>query len=112
MAVHDGCAGTRRLCHAPGEVLTMLICIPEVLSKAEVAEFRALMDAAHWEDGRKTAGAQSAMVKNNEQLPVNGDLARALGARIIQKITANPLFVSAAVPLHSPGRCFSTPTFS
>ncbi|MCW2283782.1 PKHD-type hydroxylase [Rhodoblastus acidophilus] len=78
----------------------MLICIPEVLTKAEVADFRALMDAAAWEDGKKTAGAQSAVVKNNEQLPVDGELARALGARIIQKITANPLFVSAAVPLH------------
>jgi len=76
----------------------MLICIPEILTKTEVAEFRALMDAAQWEDGKKTAGAQSAIVKNNEQLPVDGDLARALGARIIQKITANPLFISAAAP--------------
>ncbi|PPQ36592.1 PKHD-type hydroxylase [Rhodoblastus acidophilus] len=78
----------------------MLICIPDVLSKKEVAEFRGLMDAAAWEDGKKTAGAQSAVVKANEQLPVDGELARALGARIIQKITANPLFISAAVPQH------------
>jgi PKHD-type hydroxylase len=78
----------------------MLICIPDVLTKTEVAEFRGLMDAAAWEDGKKTAGAQSAVVKNNEQLPVDGELARALGARIIQNITANPLFVSAAVPQH------------
>ncbi|MCW2318027.1 PKHD-type hydroxylase [Rhodoblastus acidophilus] len=78
----------------------MLICIPDVLSKKEVAEFRGLMDAAAWEDGKKTAGAQSAAVKANEQLPVDGELARALGARIIQKITANPLFISAAVPQH------------
>jgi len=78
----------------------MLICIPDVLSKTEVAEFRGLMDAAAWEDGKKTAGAQSAVVKANEQLPVDGELARALGARIIQKITANPLFISAAVPQH------------
>jgi len=78
----------------------MLICIPEILTKAEVAEFRALMDAGDWEDGKKTAGAQSALVKNNEQLPVDGELARALGARVIQKIAASPQFVSAAVPLH------------
>ncbi|MDU6831222.1 MAG: PKHD-type hydroxylase, partial [Bradyrhizobium sp.] len=44
----------------------MLICIPDVLSKDEVAEFRRIMDAAEWEDGRSTAGAQSAMVKRNE----------------------------------------------
>lgn len=46
----------------------MLVCIPEVLPKSEVAEFRRLMDAADWEDGRSTAGAQSAMVKRNEQI--------------------------------------------
>ncbi|WP_346295139.1 Fe2+-dependent dioxygenase [Rhodopseudomonas sp. P1] len=77
----------------------MLVCIPEVLPKSEVAEFRRLMDAAEWEDGRSTAGAQSAMVKRNEQLPPDSDLARALGRRIVSALTANPKFVAAAVPL-------------
>lgn len=77
----------------------MLVCIPEVLPKSEVAEFRRLMDAADWEDGRSTAGAQSAMVKRNEQLPPDSDLARALGRRIVSALTANPKFVAAAVPL-------------
>ena len=57
----------------------MLICVPNVLSKAEVADFRAAMDAADWEDGRSTAGAQSAMVKKNEQLPPNGESRAAIG---------------------------------
>jgi PKHD-type hydroxylase len=78
----------------------MLICVPDVLSKATVAEFRAIMDACDWEDGRSTAGAQSAVVKRNEQLPVNSDTARKLGQRIISALVANPLFVAAAVPLH------------
>jgi PKHD-type hydroxylase len=78
----------------------MLICIPEVLSKADVAEFRAVMDAAEWEDGRSTAGAQSAMVKKNEQLPPNGEVSRKLGERIVKALTASPLFVSAAIPRH------------
>jgi PKHD-type hydroxylase len=78
----------------------MLVCVPEVLSKAEVAGFREVMDAAAWEDGRSTAGAQSAMVKNNAQLPPNGELARKLGERVIKALTANPLFISAAIPLH------------
>ncbi|RED42069.1 PKHD-type hydroxylase [Rhodopseudomonas thermotolerans] len=77
----------------------MLVCIPEVLPKSEVAEFRRLMDAAEWEDGRSTAGAQSAMVKRNEQLPPDGELSRALGRRIVSALTSNPKFVSAAVPL-------------
>ncbi len=76
----------------------MLICIPEVLSKAEVADFRRVMDAADWEDGRATAGAQSAMVKHNEQLPPDGEIARSLGQRVIRALTANPLFISAAIP--------------
>jgi PKHD-type hydroxylase len=78
----------------------MLVCVPEVLSKAEVAGFREVMDATAWEDGRSTAGAQSAMVKNNEQLPPNGELARKLGERVIKALTANPLFISAAIPRH------------
>jgi len=78
----------------------MLVCIPDVLSKEEVAEFRRIMDTAAWEDGRSTAGAQSARVKKNEQLPPNGEVARALGARIVKALTANPLFISAAIPLH------------
>jgi PKHD-type hydroxylase len=78
----------------------MLVCVPEVLSKAEVADFRRIMDAAEWEDGRSTAGAQSALVKKNEQLPPNGEVARQLGARVVKALTANPLFISAAIPLH------------
>ena len=78
----------------------MLVCVPDVLSKAEVAEFRGAMDAATWEDGRSTAGAQSAMVKKNEQLPPNGELSRKMGERIIKALAASPLFISAAIPRH------------
>ncbi|MGA7789464.1 MAG: Fe2+-dependent dioxygenase [Xanthobacteraceae bacterium] len=78
----------------------MLLCVPDVLSKSEVAEFRDVMATAAWEDGRSTAGAQSAMVKKNEQLPPNGEISRQLGARVITALTANPLFISAAIPRH------------
>jgi PKHD-type hydroxylase len=76
----------------------MLICVPDVLSKSDVADFRRIMDACDWEDGRSTAGAQSAMVKKNEQLPPDGEVARTLGNRVISALTANPRFVSAAIP--------------
>jgi PKHD-type hydroxylase len=78
----------------------MLICVPDVLSKAEVAEFRGVMDDASWEDGRSTAGSQSAEVKKNEQLPPNGETSRKLGERVIKALTANPLFIAAAIPRH------------
>jgi PKHD-type hydroxylase len=77
----------------------MLICVPDVLSKADVADFRRIMDAADWEDGRSTAGAQSALVKKNQQLPPDSEVSRQLGNRIISTLTANPRFISAAIPL-------------
>ena len=77
----------------------MLTCIPEVLSKADVADFRRIMDASDWEDGRSTAGAQSAMVKRNEQLPPDSEAARTLSNRVLSALTASPRFISAAIPL-------------
>ncbi len=76
----------------------MLICVPDVLSKVDVADFRRIMDGCPWEDGRSTAGAQSAMVKKNEQLPPDSEAARTLGNRVISALTANPRFISAAIP--------------
>ena len=77
----------------------MLICVPDVLSRDEVADFRRVMEAADWEDGRSTAGAQSALVKNNDQLPPNSPVARKLGERVLSALSASPLFISAAIPL-------------
>jgi PKHD-type hydroxylase len=77
----------------------MLICIPDILSKSDVTDFRRIMDAQEWEDGRSTAGAQSAQVKQNEQLPPDSEVARKLGERVISALSANLLFISAAVPL-------------
>jgi PKHD-type hydroxylase len=76
----------------------VLICVPDVLSKTDVADFRRIMDGCDWEDGRSTAGAQSAVVKKNEQLPPDSEAARALGNRVISALTTNPRFISAAIP--------------
>src|SRR6195952_3091796 len=77
----------------------MLICVPDVLSKDDVADFRRIMDTADWEDGRSTAGAQSALVKKNQQLPPDSEVSRKLGNRVVSALTANPRFISAAIPL-------------
>src|SRR5207244_11287098 len=76
----------------------MLICVPDVLSKTDVPDFRRIMDGCDWEDGRSTAGAQSALVKRNEQLPPDSELARKLGNRVLSALSANPRFISAAIP--------------
>ena len=76
----------------------MLVCIPEVLSKSEVAEFRTIMDQTEWESGLKTAGAQAANVKNNRQLPIGSPVALDLGERILVALSRNATFMSAALP--------------
>jgi PKHD-type hydroxylase len=77
----------------------MLIHIPEVLSKQQVAEFRTALATAGWTDGRATVGVQGAQVKKNRQLPVDNPVARQLGEIILTALYANPLFMSAALPL-------------
>ncbi|MEN5147584.1 Fe2+-dependent dioxygenase [Brevundimonas diminuta] len=77
----------------------MLAHIPNVLSREQVQQFRALMDAADWTDGNQTSGAQSALAKNNTQLPEGSPLAKQLGAIILDALGASPAFVSAALPL-------------
>ena len=78
----------------------MLLQIPAVLTKEQVRSAREALDAAEWIDGRVTAGHQSARAKNNEQLPESHPLARQLGELIVAALARNPLFRSAALPLH------------
>ncbi len=78
----------------------MLIQIPNVLTSEQVAEARRKLDAAEWVDGRTTAGPQSAMAKNNEQLPELHPVGLELGDMIIGALQRNALFVTAALPLH------------
>jgi PKHD-type hydroxylase len=76
----------------------MLITIPAILTKDEVRQVHAHLNAADWEDGSVTAGPQSARVKRNQQLAPTSDTAQTLGKFILQRLTADPLFLSAALP--------------
>jgi len=76
----------------------MMLHIPEVLTKAQVADLRRLIDAGAWVDGNVTSGAQSALAKRNEQLPEASPEARQAGERILDALSRNPLFVTAALP--------------
>ncbi len=78
----------------------MLITIPDVLSADQVVQARKLLAEAEWVDGRITAGHQSARAKDNVQVPEGHPIARQVGAMILQALGANPLFLSAALPLH------------
>lgn len=77
----------------------MMLRIPALLTPEEVRECRQAMEAANWQDGRTTAGHLAARVKSNLQLPVDSPLAQKMGALILDKLSRNPLYLSAALPL-------------
>ncbi len=76
----------------------MLTCIPRLLPPEEVRAMRALLDAADWADGRLTAGAQSAEVKSNEQLPESAPCHGEVQARVLRALGASSMFMSVALP--------------
>lgn len=76
----------------------MLIQIPELLTRQQVANSRRMLDAAEWIDGNVTAGHQSRLAKDNMQLAENDAVAIELGDVILEELQQNPLFVSAALP--------------
>lgn len=77
----------------------MLISIPDVLSTQELQYFRKTLEAGQWVDGKVTAGEQSGSVKQNSQLAEGTPEAKELGDIILGALSANGLFVSAALPL-------------
>ena len=77
----------------------MLLTIPNLLSKAQVAQCRAALDQAEWVDGNVTSGPQSALAKNNRQIPEGSPVARQIGDLIQDALGASPLFIAAALPL-------------
>lgn len=78
----------------------MLLAIPDVLTPAQTAEARRLLESADWVDGKVTAGHQGARVKDNRQIPAEHPVARQVGETIVRSLRQHPLFLSAALPLH------------
>jgi PKHD-type hydroxylase len=76
----------------------MLIQVPEVLTAAQVAEVRRLIDAAEWIDGNVTSGPQAALAKRNRQLPEESAAAQRAGELVLDALGRSPLFMAAALP--------------
>jgi PKHD-type hydroxylase len=76
----------------------VIVAIPSVLTPEQVATARQQMNAVEWVDGRVTAGHQSALAKDNQQLPEDSPLARSLGETILGALERSPLFIAAALP--------------
>jgi PKHD-type hydroxylase len=76
-----------------------MLQIPGVLDAEQVRACQQALAGAHWKDGRITAGFQSALAKNNMQIPEEDPVARSLGDMVIAALEHTPLFLSAALPL-------------
>jgi PKHD-type hydroxylase len=79
----------------------MMLHIPEVLTREQLARMRGALDAADWTDGRATVGVQGAQVKRNRQLPETSPLALELGAQVLTALASHALYISAALPLRT-----------
>ncbi len=77
----------------------MLLHIPGVLSREELAGIRRILDGASWTDGRETVGVQGAQVKRNEQLADTSPLKAQLGKVVLAALERSALFFAAALPL-------------
>lgn len=95
----------------------MLIHVPDVLTPDEVAKCRALMDRAAWDDGKLTAGDQSAVVKDNHQVRYGTPEQKELVELVLMALGRSPLFITASLALkifppmfsrYHPGQSFGT----
>jgi PKHD-type hydroxylase len=79
----------------------MLLHIPDVITREQVEQIRAELEAADWTDGRETVGAQGARVKRNQQLPDASPLRRQLGEQVQAALARHPLYHAATLPLRT-----------
>lgn len=78
----------------------MLLQLPKILNADELREARTALAHAPWDDGRSSAGEQSAQVKNNQQLSPDHELTKLLQALVLAALKRSPAFFSAALPKH------------
>ena len=78
----------------------MITRISALLSTDRLEAIRARLASASLEDGRATAGHQSAQVKSNLQLPQHDPVTREVGEEILRALERSAVFVSASLPRH------------
>jgi len=78
----------------------MIVQIPDILTKEEVAHCRQVLENSQWIDGAASAGEQARQVKFNLQIPQMSEEAHLLGDVVLAALARNPLFNSVALPLH------------
>lgn len=76
----------------------MMLHVPQVLTREQVAECRRAFEQTEWVDGNVTSGAQAAQAKRNQQLPQAAKIARDVGQVVLDGLARSALFISAAIP--------------
>src|SRR3546814_4940840 len=75
----------------------MILCIADLMTKAELKAVRDLLARGTYVDGKQTAGWHARLVKNNRQAEAGGPAAEA-GRLIRDALDRNALFRAAAQP--------------
>lgn len=78
----------------------MIARIRGLLDAQQLTAVRKLLEEGSWEDGRATAGFQSARVKHNLQLTQGSATARQAGDIVVRALERHSDFISAALPRH------------
>lgn len=76
----------------------MLLPIETLFNASEVAQISTLLDSAEWVDGSQSAGGIAQTVKNNLQLNDQTAQAAELRGILLERLSRDALFISAALP--------------
>lgn len=76
----------------------MLVCIAGLLDADALGKVHALLGAARFADGARTAGWHARAVKANRQAEAQDPAAREAGALVSAALLADPVFRAAALP--------------
>ena len=76
----------------------MLIIIPEVLNKKELAVVRDYISRADFVDGRLSAGSEAIVVKNNLEMQISDAQTAQLNNLVMGKLVKHPVYLNAAMP--------------
>jgi len=76
----------------------MLIIIPEVLNKEELAVVRDYISRADFVDGKLSAGSEAIVVKNNLEMQISDQKTAQLNNLVMGKLVKHPVYLNAAMP--------------
>jgi PKHD-type hydroxylase len=74
----------------------MLVTIPEVLNKEDIAVIQDLMATANFHEGTISAGSEARRVKNNHEMFISDAEMQRLNNLLMGKLIQNPTYIAAA----------------